>query len=59
VTGAQQLKAGGRLLRGTVARDLITPVLGAATGHKLIDKVFAIKTVKHICGAAPPAATGV
>jgi len=29
------------------ARDLITPVLGAATSQKLIDKVFAIESVKN------------
>jgi 2-methylcitrate dehydratase PrpD len=30
------------------ARDLITPVLGAATCQKLIDKVVAIESVKNV-----------
>lgn len=30
------------------ARDLITPVLGAATSQKLIDKVFALDSVKDV-----------
>jgi 2-methylcitrate dehydratase PrpD len=35
------------------ARDLITPVLGAATSQKLIDKVFAIETVKNVVELRP------
>jgi hypothetical protein len=30
------------------ARDLIAPVLGAATFQKLSDRIFAIETVKNI-----------
>jgi len=41
------------MLRGAAALDLITPVLGAATSHKLIDKVFAIETVKHVVELRP------
>jgi 2-methylcitrate dehydratase PrpD len=35
------------------ARDLITPVLGAATSQKLIDKVFAIESVKNVVELRP------
>ena len=35
------------------ARDLITPVLGAATCQKLIDKVFAIESVKNVVELRP------
>jgi 2-methylcitrate dehydratase PrpD len=35
------------------ARDLITPVLGAATSQKLIDKVYAIETVKNVVELRP------
>jgi 2-methylcitrate dehydratase PrpD len=35
------------------ARDLITPVLGAATTQKLIDKIFAIETVKNVLEFRP------
>jgi len=35
------------------ARDLITPVLGAATSQKLIDKVFAIENVKNLVELRP------
>ncbi len=35
------------------ARDLITPVLGAATSAKLIDKVFDIENVKNILELRP------
>src|SRR5262249_11986997 len=34
-------------------RDLITPVLGAATTQKLIDKVFAIESVKNVTEFRP------
>jgi 2-methylcitrate dehydratase PrpD len=35
------------------ARDLITPVLGAATSQKLIDRVFAIESVKNVVELRP------
>jgi hypothetical protein len=35
------------------ARDLITPVLGAATFHKLIDKVFDIENAKSVLELRP------
>jgi 2-methylcitrate dehydratase PrpD len=35
------------------ARDLITPVLGAATSQKLIDKVFAIESVRNVVELRP------
>ena len=35
------------------AHDLITPVLGAATSQKLIDKVFAIEIVKNVVELRP------
>ena len=35
------------------ARDLIAPVLGAATSQKLIDKVFAIESVKNMVELRP------
>jgi 2-methylcitrate dehydratase PrpD len=35
------------------ARDLITPVLGAATSQKLIDKVFDIENVKSVLELRP------
>ncbi len=35
------------------ARDLITPVLGAASCQKLIDKVFAIESVKNVVEFRP------
>ena len=35
------------------ARDLITPVLGAATFRKLVDKVFAIEGVKNVVELRP------
>jgi 2-methylcitrate dehydratase PrpD len=35
------------------ARDLITPVLGAATCQKLIDTVFAIERVKNVTALRP------
>jgi len=35
------------------ARDLITPVLGAATCQKLIDKIFAIESVKNVTELRP------
>jgi 2-methylcitrate dehydratase PrpD len=35
------------------ARDLITPVLGAATCQKLIDKVFALENVKSVLEFRP------
>ena len=35
------------------ARDLITPVLGAPTSQKLIDKVFAIESVKNVVDLRP------
>ena len=35
------------------ARDLITPVLGAATSQKLIDKVFDVENVKSILELRP------
>jgi hypothetical protein len=34
--------------RENQARDLITPVLGAATSAKLIEKVFDLENVKNI-----------
>ena len=35
------------------ARDLITPVLGAATSSKLIDSVFALENVKNVRDLRP------
>jgi len=35
------------------ARDLITPVLGAATSQKLIDTVFDIEKIKSILELRP------
>jgi 2-methylcitrate dehydratase PrpD len=35
------------------ARDLITPVLGAATCQKLVDRVFAIESVKNVLELRP------
>ena len=35
------------------ARDLITPVLGASTSAKLIEKIFALETVKNILELRP------
>jgi 2-methylcitrate dehydratase PrpD len=35
------------------ARDLIAPVLGAATSQKLIDKIFAIESVKNVVELRP------
>ena len=40
------------------ARDLIVPVLGAATSQKLIDTVFAIERVKNVTAFRPLIARG-